>query len=322
MSHAILLFVVGILLSAFFSGCETGFYRMTRLRLIMDAASGDRVSRIMLWLANHPTLFVATALIGNNLANFVTSRAVVLGTHILVAKPSSLIDLAAPIIVAPVIFICGELLPKNLFFEAPNRLMRRSGPALVACAILFSPITVLLWLISQGLRLISKDTPQELRMSLARREVSELMTQGHEAGILHPAQRTLAQNMLSIAGQPIRRFTSPASRVARATTTMTRGEILRLAQRHKRTLVPVEDSQGKRPLVGFVRTLDLLVDNQTDAFKTSPFVELRASDTFLSAIRKFSVSQDALGHVVGAAGETVGFVTGRELRMALLRARQ
>ena len=40
-----LLFLIGVLLSAFFSGCETGFYRATRVRMQLDAMSGDRIAR-------------------------------------------------------------------------------------------------------------------------------------------------------------------------------------------------------------------------------------------------------------------------------------
>lgn len=316
---ALLLFVAGILLSAFFSGSETGFYRMTRLRLIMDAATGDRIARAMLWMANHPTLFVATALVGNNLANFMASSAVVMGTHEAVSANRQWVDLAAPIVIAPIIFICGELLPKNLFYAAPNRLMRRSGPALIFCAVLFAPISIVLWLVSQLLGIFSRETPQELRVSLARREVGELMTQGHEAGILKPVQRALAQNMLAIAGQPVSRFATPAKKVARVTTTMSRSEILRIAQRQKRTLLPIEDPQNNRALVGYVRSLDVRLADSSPSPAPLPLIQLQASETFLSAIGKFSVANDALGRVVDTSGETVGFVTGRELRMALFR---
>ena len=84
---------------------------------------------------------------------------------------------------------------------------------------------------------------EELRLSLARRELAEMLVEGHEAGILRPVQRTLAQTMLAVAGQPVGRFAAPAGRVARATTTMTKSEILRIAQGRRRTLLPMEDPQ-------------------------------------------------------------------------------
>lgn len=316
---ALLLFVVGLGLSAFFSGTETGFYRMTRLRLVIDALAGDWVSRVMLWLANQPTLFVATALVGNNLANYLTSLAVVMGTHRVAPGGGPMSDLIAPIVAAPVIFICGELLPKNLFYLAPNRLLRRCSPALVACTILFAPITSVLWCMSLVLKLFMKETPQELRLSLARREVGQLLSEGHEAGILRPVQRTLAQSMLSVAAQPTSRFMTPNKKIARATTAMSKSDVLKLAQRQGRTLLPVDDVRDGRTLAGYYRTVDLFMSHGGSLPPLLPLVELKAQQTFLSALTQMSQSEDALGHVVDSAGKTVGFVTGRELRMALFR---
>lgn len=316
---ALLLFIVGLGLSAFFSGTETGFYRMTRLRLVIDALAGDWVSRVMLWLANQPTLFVATALVGNNLANYLTSLAVVMGAHRLAPGGGPMSELIAPLIVAPVIFICGELLPKNLFYLAPNRLLRRCSPALVACTILFAPITSVLWALSLVLKLFMKQTPQELRLSLARREVGQLLSEGHEAGILRPVQRTLAQSMLSVAAQPASRFVTPNKKIARATTAMSKSDVLKLAQRQRRTLLPVDDVREGRSLAGYYRAVDLFMSDAPGLPAPLPLVELKGEQTFLSALTKMSQSEDALGHVVDAEGKTVGFVTGRELRLALFR---
>jgi putative hemolysin len=319
MISALALFFAALSMNAFFSGTETGFFRMSRLRLVMEARSGATWGRILLWFANQPSVFVATALVGNNLANDLTSLSVVMATEQIWPEGGTLAALLPPILVTPFMFICGDLLPKNVFYNAPNRLMRRCTPAAVLFAILFAPITFVLWLLSLLVQLITRERPQELRLLLARRELNAMLVEGHEAGILRPVQRTLAQTMLAVGGQPVKNFALPAGRVVRATTTMSRSEILRIAQRHRRALLPVEDPQQKRQLVGFIRTVDLFLDGDEE-LKPEPFVQLAENETFLSALGKLGVAQDALGHVVNAAGRTVGFVTGRELRQALLGA--
>jgi CBS domain containing-hemolysin-like protein len=306
-------------MNAFFSGAETGFYRMTRLRLVMEAKGGDRISRIMLWLANQPTLVIATTLVGVNLASEATSLAVAIATERLFPQGASFTDFLLPALATPIVFICGDLMPKNLFFNAPNRLMRRSAPLLVASVVLFAPITILLSLVSQILKLFVREGPQELRLSLARRELGQMLTEGHEAGILRPVQRTLAQTMLAVAGRPVREFAAPASRVPRVTTTMGRSEILRIAQGRRRTLLPIEDPHQKRRLVGYVRTSDLFLDDSPELPPPRPMVELGDGEAFLSVLGKLHAAGDALGHVVNAAGRTVGFVTAQDLREALFR---
>jgi len=316
--RALALFFGALGMNAFFSGAETGFFRVSRLRLVMEARSGDRWARILLWFVNQPSVFVATALVGNNLANDMTSFAVVLGTESIWPHGGVWSSIIPPILVTPFMFICGDLLPKNVFYNAPNRLMRRCTPIVAVCAVLFAPITFVLWLLSLLLQLFTRERPEELTMSLARRELNSMLVEGHEAGILRPVQRTLAQTMLAVAGQPVKNFALPAGRVVRVTTTMSKSDMLRIAQRHRRTLLPMEDPHNKRQLVGFVRTVDLLLDAKE--LTPEPFVELAENETYLSALGKLGVAEDALGHVVNAAGKTVGFVSGSELRRALLGA--
>ncbi len=315
-----LLLLTGLLLSAFFSGSETGFYRASRVRMAIEALAGDWSSRVLLWLVHQPTLFVATSLVGNNLANYVTSLAVVMASQSFYPGGGAMVAVLGPMIIAPVLFIFGELLPKNLFFEAPNRLLKRCTPALLICTILFAPLTLLLWTFSRVLQLLTNNSPQELRLRLARRELGELLTEGHEMGILLPAQQSLAQSMLAVAGLPVKSFTLPAGRAVRATTTMSKSDVLRLAQRHNRTLLPVEDARHGRKLVGFLRMMDLYFDRSLTLPAPRPLIDLQAEQSCLSALRQLGQIDDALGHVIDNDGKTVGFVTGRELQLALLRA--
>jgi len=315
-----LLLLIGLLLSAFFSGSETGFYRATRVRLSIEALAGNWMSRGLLWLVHQPTLFVATMLVGNNLANYVTSLAVVMASQRLSPGGGALVDLLGPIVIAPILFLLGELLPKNLFFEAPNRLLKRCTPALLLCTLLFAPLTLLLWAFSRLLQLLTSSSPQELRLRLARRELGELLDEGHEVGILLPAQQALAQSMLAVAGLPVKSFALPAGRAVRATTTMSKSDILRIAQRHRRALLPIEDPRQGRQLIGYLRMMDLFLDHSPTLPEPHPLVSLPAEQSCLAALRQLSQNEDALGHVIGDHGKTVGFVTGRELRLALLQA--
>jgi len=159
-----LLLLTGLLLSAFFSGMETGFYRATRVRLAIEALAGNWTSRSLLWLVHQPSLFIATTLVGNNLANYVTSLAVVMASQRFFSDGGALVAVLGPIVLAPVLFLFGELLPKNLFFEAPNRLLKRCTPALLLSTILFAPLTVLLWAFSRLLQLFTNSPSLTARL--------------------------------------------------------------------------------------------------------------------------------------------------------------
>ncbi len=113
------LFPVGLRLSAFFSGSETGFYRVSIPRLTIDAQAGDPVAQRLLWFARNPASFLSTTLVGNNLANYLTSFAVSMSVVRLIDGPADLWEVLATILISPVVYLFGELLPKNLYYRAP-----------------------------------------------------------------------------------------------------------------------------------------------------------------------------------------------------------
>ncbi len=318
MIFSLILFAVGLALSAFFSGSETGFYRATRVRLLIRALGGSWSARGLVWMMGHPSLFVGTALVGNNIANYVTSLAVVMGAQRLAGGDHPSIELAASLLLAPMVFIYGELLPKDLFYQAPNRLLVRCGPAFLLTSVVLAPATLMVWIVSRLLWLVMRRSPQEIRLVLARRELADVLEEGHQIGILHPSQQALIQGTFSLAGQPVRQFATPAGRFSRVTTSTKPREILRVARRQRRALIPVEEPRGRRRLVGYVRVADLALASEDDALPLRPAVTLRESETCLAALARLLAADYALGHVVDSRGRTVGFTTAGQLTEALL----
>ncbi|NQT12842.1 MAG: DUF21 domain-containing protein, partial [Planctomycetes bacterium] len=268
---ALTLAAVGLFLSAFFSGSETGFYRATRMRLVLDALGGDLVARGLVWLTNHPSMFVATTLVGNNLANYLTSLSIVMAVQATLGgaghsaahggAPQLLAaELIAPLLLAPLLFVYGELLPKHLFLNAPNRLLRAGGPLFLLFVPLFFPISALLWGLNRLLAHFVAEPPEQVRLTLARRELKRVLEEGHEAGILHPSQVELARGIFAVANQPVTRYVTPLSEVGRARSDMSKEEVRRLARRLGLADVPVEDSGPEPRLIGYVRVIDLSLD--------------------------------------------------------------
>jgi len=320
-----LLFIVGVLLSAFFSGAETGFYRATRVRILLDGLGGDMVSRGLLWLTNNPALFVATTLIGNNLANYATSLAIVLAIGHLFPGNVDLLSLVAPIVFAPILFVYGELLPKNLCYYAPNLLLRRGGPFFLFCTVLFAPLSAILWALSRLLQWLLGESPTQIQTRLAREELAGVLEAGHEAGILSPAQRHLAQGIFAIANTPVLRFSVPAARMVCVSENATRQDVLRLAHRHQLPTIPVERHQGiHRKLIGYLRIVDLHLDSSDEpatdiATKVRPLLEIDQDETYIATLIRLQTEQQALARVVDSKKKTVGLVSIARLREELLK---
>ena len=301
-----LLFATGVFFSAMFSGSETGFYRVVRIRLLLDGLGGDPVSRMLLQLTNQPALFVATTLIGNNVANYLMSLAIVLATDLLFVN-SQAAETIAPLALSPLIFVYCELLPKQLFFYAPNRLLQLSGTLLLLCAILFAPVALVLWVLGWFLEKLLGQPPLRVRLALASKELQQVLREGKEAGILHATQHDLAQELFVRASQSIARFTRPLSRVISVPLGAKTADALTLARRQRSAIVPVRDMTGPR-LVGYVRVIDLRLAGTEHVETCRDLPRIAPSQSHLGALIQLQKAKADVGLVEDADGNAVGLL--------------
>lgn len=248
-----ILFIVGLSLSAFFSGTETGLYRVSRTRLVLDGLSGSRAAKGMVWLLNHPAIYVATTLVGNNVANYLTSFSIVMAMAVMFGS-SSTAELLGPVLMTPVVFVLGELLPKSLFYHAPYKLLTAARPFLLLATIMFSPISIVLGLLGRLLRLISGQTPFRLRLAMARGELDQVLQAGEEAGILVGGQRSLAQNLFDVGQQSAVLFGVQPNRLPIVDAPVDVEVAAKEARRRNHAIVLVRSDDE---IVGFLRYADL-----------------------------------------------------------------
>ena len=324
---SLILLVVGVLLSAFFSGSETGFYRANRVRLVVQNLEGDSVARRLLWLVNNPGWFVATSLVGNNVANYVTSLSIVLLTN--QVSDSSLAEMLAPILMAPLLFVYGELFPKNLFFQAPNFLIRLAAPLFLFFAIVFAPASAVLWGMSQLLGKLLGHAPEKVRLTLARKELQQVLDDGMEAGIIHPSQRILGQNFSLVASKPVGDFCTPANQVVSLPESATSEEIRKLAARRELPDIVIYRSARQEP-VGYVRAVELLIQqnqNADDGAKGNKSPErvlhelpvAKASDLFGETLLRMQTNHETILKVVDKKNVMVGTLSIDQLTDPLLK---
>lgn len=317
MTYACLIFFVGLLLSAFFSGVETGFYRVPRMRLVVDAVGGDRTARGLLWASNHPEAFVATALVGNNVANYLASSAIVAAAGALMPAAGLAAEMTLTLALSPVVFIFGELLPKRAFLTAPYRLLRRcAGGLLVASVALAAPSSVL-WLASRALSLATGSSFEPLRVAVRRRELTDAFEEGHAVGLLSPAQRDLAQATFSLGGRPLRTFMTLVARQPRLAARATPEDALRLARRLRADALPIEPS-GASKLHEYVRASRIVAaDGAASALPTEAMSHFEESTPFLKALTQLESTGQPLAAVVGAGGRVTGYVHLSRMQSAL-----
>lgn len=228
---AVGLFLVGLRLSAFFSGAETGFYRLSLPRLSIDARAGEKWAKQLLWFSKNPAYFVATCLIGNNVANYLTTAAIGWGALILFTETTEQIDIAATLLMSPIIFQFGELLPKSVYYLTPVKRLQKDIRWFRYFFRAFIFLSYPLVLITRLFEKLSAQKHQPAEIVLGRSRLVQLMQHGHEEGVLTDVQSRLTNGLLQLAPQVVTSSMTPVARILGMSESATREELLVFAKK-------------------------------------------------------------------------------------------
>lgn len=133
--------VILLALSAFFSASETSFSSLNQIRLKSRADGGDPQARKVLVLAQRYDALLSTILIGNNIVNIALAS---LGTVFFTSAVSAEYGATlSTVVITIVVLIFGEVTPKSLAKEMPERIAVAVSPVLEILVTLFTPVNLL-----------------------------------------------------------------------------------------------------------------------------------------------------------------------------------
>ncbi|RMG41437.1 MAG: DUF21 domain-containing protein [Planctomycetota bacterium] len=298
---AVALFGAGLYLSALFSGSETGFYRVSRIKVQLESRVGDRFAGWLLWFLRRPTHFVATTLVGNNVANYITTVSVGLFTARVIGTVSTWAEIVGTLVVSPVVFVFGELVPKSLFLQAPYALLRKSAKIFRVCYWLFWPLTMpLVGLI----RLVNRGGDGFAAESTFRRQrLMQIIQRGSRVGTVDPIQRDLVLSIFELGSTRVRDRVEPVHRFVVADE-WDREELLRRAGRRTTPIVLLTSEGGERP-THYVHVADLLFSRRSVGRLVHPLPVLDGELEQLEAVA-WMRRQDADWALVELRGRWVG----------------
>ena len=139
----LLVILITILFSAFFSGMEIAFISANKLRLELDKKQNIIYSKLISLYTQHPAQFIATMLLGNivSLVIYGIAFAKFLYPYLNQYLPNSLVMLAQTFISTILILATAEYLPKTFFRINPNGLLKFFTVPIAIFYFLFYPIT-------------------------------------------------------------------------------------------------------------------------------------------------------------------------------------
>ncbi|MBO5661920.1 MAG: HlyC/CorC family transporter [Tidjanibacter sp.] len=262
MLSIIVIVVVSVTLSAFFSGMEIAFTSANRLRMELDRKRGGVVGRIIERFVTKPGELITTMLVGNNIVLVIYSMFMSKLIHLLAAKMG--LPMAEDAVVVEtlistlVIIFLGEFTPKSIFKMRPNAFFKALLIPIYVCYVVLYPIAKFATALSFGiLKLVGLNVKEEHNIkSFGKIDLESLIDDSSESEKVQTNDIKIFQNALDFSDLRVRDCMVPRVDVEAVEATVTIEELTqRFVETNFSRLFVWEESIDN--IVGYVTTKSL-----------------------------------------------------------------
>lgn len=206
----ILLLIVLLILSAYFSSTEMAYIAANKLKLEVKTRKKDLVARNVAYYLNNPNTFFSTILLGNNIVNiaFASLSAVIL---------TSLFNLTEIQILSITTFLLlffGELIPKYFAHETADFFIIVSSSILrIITTILFPFIKALAFISDKLTSNVSSQKAENISQLFDKEDIKALLDEGHKAGKVLPQEKNIIEKVIDLGEQKVYEAMRPRTEI-------------------------------------------------------------------------------------------------------------
>ncbi len=299
-----------ILGTAIFAGAETAFYRISRVRLEMEARAGSRAAQIVQRLGHDRTQLVIVFVLGVNVCiEVLTWRT----SSALRARGFSdtAVELVLTFVLVPIVFFTAELLPKDLFRRRPHATLWMTAPIVEA-------VRLLLWPLVQVLAFVARAATRAVgggaldAGAQGREALLGFLREGAQSGAILGHAEVMARNVLNLRSIPVERCMVPWSDVVRLELPAEPTTHYSAVAASVHTRIPAQDAEGV--VLGYVHQLDVLGDGEGCRVvdRLRPIVEFPPDLAVDRALARLRAAGQRLA-LVGTRSAPLGIVTLKDL---------
>ncbi len=198
MDYSILIIVVTLILSAFFSGMEIAYVSSNKIHIEIEKKQNDFIAKILTKLTARPSKFIATMLIGNNIAlvvyGFLMGDLLVKWFQSLMFNQLSFLNylltdlslLTQTIISTLIILITAEFLPKVFFQIYANSFLKIFAlPAYLFYQLFYYVTDFVIWISDNILKRFFKTEGDNVQLVLTKVELGNYISEQMESVEAH-----------------------------------------------------------------------------------------------------------------------------------------
>ncbi|MBS6518898.1 MAG: HlyC/CorC family transporter [Clostridium sp.] len=305
----LLIILVLVALSAFFSSSETALTTVNKIRIRTLADAGDSRAAMVLKVTGNPSKMLSAILIGNNIVNMYASSLTTLLSSKLFGN--EMVGAATGIITF-LILIFGEITPKTSATLSSEKMSLRCAGVIFVLMVLFTPfIFVINKLSLLVLKLVGVD-PNKKAESITEDELRTIVEVSHEEGVIETEEKKMINNVFDFGDSVAKDVMVPRIDMAFVDVNASYEEVIDIFRQEKYTRFPVYEETTDN-VIGILNVKDILLAGEREQFSVKDYLrapyytyEFKKVSELMVEMKKANVN---IIIVLDEYGATAGLIT-------------
>ena len=308
---AIQLLVIVILLglSAFFSSAETALMACNKIRMKNLAEDGNKKAAKVLQVTENQPKMLSAILIGNNLVNLSASAlATVFATN---TFGSGAVGLSTGILTL-LVLLFGEITPKGIASQKSDDIALAYAGYVYFLMQILTPVICCINLLSQGVQRLLRIDLSKKQDAITEEELRTLVDMGHEEGVIETDEKKMITNVFDFGDQVAKDIMIPRVEMTCVDVETDFQEVLEIFRKERYTRMPVYEEDTDN-IIGILNIKDVFLKGQERNFSLRSLMrqplftfELKKVSKLLNEMRK---SSSNVAIVLNEYGSCVGMIT-------------
>ncbi|MEE0396947.1 MAG: hemolysin family protein [Lachnospiraceae bacterium] len=311
----LIIIIVLIFLSGFFSSAETAFSTLNRVRMRnLEEEGSKKAARVNKILESYSKMLSAI-LIGNNIVNLTASS---LTTAFVIGVCGNAYIGVGTGILTIVVLLGGEIIPKTWANLNSEKLALAYSSIIYALMKVMTPVIFIVDLLSNGILKLLHVDPNKKMDTITESELKTYVDVSHEDGQIESDEREMIYNIFEFSDTCVKDIMIPRTNMVTVNADESVNDLIKVFHESMYTRIPVYQ-EDKDSMIGFVNIKDLFIarisgqKNITlksllrEAYYT---YEYKKNADLLLEMREKSMN---VAFVLNEYGSTVGMVTLEDL---------
>ena len=257
----LLMLILLVSLSAFFSSAETALTTVNRIRVRTLAEAGNKNAITLTKILENQGKMLSAILVGNNVANLTASS---LSTTLVMSIWGNKAISIGTGILTLVILVFGEISPKTISTLYSETISLKYAKIIYAFMTVMTPVIYVVHILSSSFLRFIHVNPNKKQDSITEDELRTIVDVSHEEGVIESEERKMINNVFDFGDSVARDIMIPRIDMTLVDVNDTYEELIDIFREEMYTRIPVYEETNDN-VIGIINMKDLLLtDNSTD----------------------------------------------------------